>query len=127
MSVKKVKVPIFEVFIYLVNDVQDAKDLIQRLSATPDPTVDEIAPWRGFCHSVTDEAGREHRMMCVFDRETTLNTTIHEAVHAAWMMLRYCSMKVRPDSGEEPLAYLTAWFAEEMLTFLRDEGFEVAA
>jgi hypothetical protein len=119
------KIPIFDVEINFIDTPEDAIELINRLSATPDPCVDEVKVWRGFCHTVTDAKGKDHRMMCVFDRETTLNTVVHESVHAAWMMLRHCSMKVAPNNGEEPLAYMTAWFAEEMLKFLNSK--EIAA
>lgn len=122
MSLKTIEIPIFCVKITMINSVEDTKAFINEHSAVKDPTVNDIAMWRGFCHSVTDTAGKEHRIMCIFDREDILNTVVHEAVHAAWMTLRYCSMVVKPDTGEEPLAYMTAWLADEMMKFLKEDN-----
>ena len=118
----KTKIPIFDVWIHFVDDPADVRPFIEGLSDDPSNIPDGFEHWRGFVHDFDDRTGYNHRMLCCFDKDTTLNTVVHEAVHAAWLTLRFCNMIVKPNTGEEPLCYVTAWLVEEMMAFLGREG-----
>ena len=120
MATKTVSVPLFDVHLTLIDSTQDAEAFVREHSAEH-VIMDELLKCRGFYMPVTDAQGKEHRMLCVFDKETTMDTAVHESVHAAWAILRHCSVRVKPISDEEPLAYLTAWIACATLRFLASQ------
>ena len=74
-------------------------------------------------HVVRDATGKELRMLCVFDGN--VNTVVHESTHMAWMILKYVSIKIS-QSNDEPIAFMTAYLAEEMLKFLDEQKEEAA-
>lgn len=118
-----VNIPVFEVDVYFVTDKAEAKAFIQEHSVVEDDG-DAVDGAVGACYNVTDKEGRHHRMMCVFDGRT--NTIIHEAVHMAWMTLDHCGVKTG-QANQEPLAFLAAWLAEEMMKFICGEAKEKPA
>jgi len=117
MAVKCITIPIYDVHLYLVDDPADARKFVEEHSAEAQD-LDSLLQCRGLCHEIVDTKGDVRRMLCVFDREDTASTAIHEAVHAAWMTLRHCGVRVRANTDEEPLAYLTAWIACEVVRLL---------
>lgn len=110
-------VPLFDVNWHFVATKERARYIMVECGID-DATIEDLLQCRGFCHILNDTTGREVRMICVFDREDPVNTAIHEAVHAAWHTLRYCSVRTKGITDEEPMAYLTAWFGREMIRFL---------
>lgn len=116
MAIKCHRIPLLDVDVYFVTTVQEARDFI--LSHSSDEAdLDGVANAVGSCPVIIDADGRNYRMMCVFDG--TINTVVHEAVHMAWIVMRYCSIKVGK-ANEEPMAYTSAWLAETMLEVLKD-------
>ena len=107
------KVPLFDVSVYFFTDRQESKDFINT-KTTKAVGVEEkqMDNCKGCCYWVTDAEGMPHRLMCVFDGG--MNTAIHEAVHMAWITLDYCCVKIT-QRNDEPLAYLSAWLAEQMV------------
>ncbi len=116
MTVRCHKVPLLDVNVYFITSLEEAKVFIREHAVTEDE--DKVVDGAvGACHTVTDSDGKNHRIMCVFDGDR--NTTVHEAVHMAWIVLRYCSIKAG-SANEEPLAYTAAWLAETMMEILEE-------
>ena len=109
------KVPLFEVNTYFITTLAEAKEYVR---ANGDTEGEESAfdNTKGCCYTLALKSGGEQRLMCIFD-DGNINTIIHEAVHMAGMTLKYCSINYS-NKNDEPLAYLTAWFAEEMMSIL---------
>lgn len=109
-------IPLLDVDVYLISTAEEAKTLIREKAPNSDETV--VDGCVGCCHVVADAQGKNHRMLCVFDNEP--NTTAHEAVHMARMILDYVSIKYTKDN-DEPLAYMVGWLTAEMLKFLNQK------
>lgn len=107
-------VPLYGVKTWFVTTLPEALELVDELSGGEDDGT-MLLHTKGVCYIVCEPDGHENRMYCVFDG--TRDTAIHEAVHMAWMTLHYVNVKVTY-MHDEPLAYLTAWMADEMLTFM---------
>ena len=112
MSVQCRTIPIYDVDIYLATDLAEAKTFVREKSFMEFDEAKNLDRCRGVCYTVTDNLGRDYRMLCVF--EGGLPIIVHECVHMAWIILRTCGVRISP-SNDEPLAYLTAWLVGEFL------------
>lgn len=117
MAIERKTVPLFGIWVWFCDDVADARKFMESYDEDP-ATIDDLMKARGFCARLTARDGREASLMCVFEKEEWVEIAIHEAVHAAWATLRHVQVKVKPNTDEEPLAYLTSWFGAEMIAFL---------
>ena len=107
-------IPIFDVDIYLVSSMEEARTFIK--GKNPDEDTSILDGCVGICYTVTDATQKNHRMLCVFDGEP--NTVVHESVHMARIVLKYCGVRFT-QAQDEPLAYMVAWLADEMLKFIK--------
>ena len=110
-------VPLYGVKTWFVTTLEEALELVDELSGGEDDGCD-LLQTKGVCYIVVEPDGHQSRLYCVFDG--TRDTAIHEAVHMAWMTLRYVHVNVTY-AHDEPLAYLTAWMADEMLKFMEEK------
>lgn len=119
MSIYPRTVPILSVDYYLVTSKEAATEFIRDTSADVDADLEQINRTVGASLVVMDREGRSHRMLCVFDG--TLNTAVHESTHMARIILDWCSIRWTK-AHDEPLAYLVAWLADEMMETIYAEG-----
>lgn len=116
MSFRLVNVPLYGMKIRLVTTRDEATALVEQISGGMDDggSFDEFA---GCCYPVTTPQGQVGFILAVFDDNR--NTAIHESIHMARMILEHVQVRWSPKL-DEPLAYLAAWIADEMLTFLEE-------
>ena len=111
---RKINVPIYDIDIYMSNDMNDYVKWLKTCEIEPDQKDKNVSK----THAGLSDFDNGNGIMIISETEND-GVIVHEAVHTAWHILDHAGVIICIDNHES-LAYLTEWLYDTYIKRFRN-------